>query len=247
MGGGSEGDKSYDPVFGTRFFINADYNAQGQMGEGTASTTSLTNAIEITEVISLKGLQSKFDCSDEVIASDRIDPTRTMALMNITIDTESSAGTDDLIFISSNGFTSCDWIILTGKNSGRITTIKEDADGNIELLDNSSFDTGDETRSLVLRYDQVKNNWYELFRTDIPVINNAYLRTKGIILPKSGTLVKVLVTGGTKTLTPGTDAGYVTYTGNFTPASAISIEHAGSPVDGDQFVIDYRATLTTVS
>jgi hypothetical protein len=48
MRGGADTYGLYDQSCGLRVFLNADYDADGCAGEGTASATSLTNAVEIT-------------------------------------------------------------------------------------------------------------------------------------------------------------------------------------------------------
>lgn len=130
----------YDTTFGYRFFINADYN-------GTAVPTSLVNAVEITEYMTVRGLQSGIMTLSATVATDRITGlTRSCAITQIIVDTQGGAATDILAFIQTEQFVEGDTIRLRALDSGRITTL-EDATvtaspigtKNIYLTDAQSF------------------------------------------------------------------------------------------------------------
>lgn len=109
----------YDTTFGYRFYINADYN-------GTAVPTSLTNAVEITEYMTVRGLQSGIMTVSATVATDRITGlSRSCAITQIIVDTESSAASDVLAFIQTEGFVEGDSIRLRALDSGRITTLED--------------------------------------------------------------------------------------------------------------------------
>lgn len=110
----------YDTTFGYRFYINADYN-------GTAAVpTSLTNAVEITEYMTVRGLQSGIMTVSSTVATDRITGlTRSCAITQIIVDTQGGAATDVLAFIQTEGFVEGDTIRLRALNSGRITTLED--------------------------------------------------------------------------------------------------------------------------
>lgn len=109
----------YDTTFGYRFFINADYN-------GTATPTSLVNAVEITQYMTVRGLQSGIMTVSSTVATDRIiGLTRSCAITQIIVDTQGGAATDVLAFIQTEGFVEGDTIRLRALNSGRITTLED--------------------------------------------------------------------------------------------------------------------------
>lgn len=109
----------YDTTFGYRFYINANYN-------GTAVPTSLTNAVEITEYMTVRGLQSGIMTVSATVATDRITGlSRSCAITQIIVDTESSAASDVLAFIQTEGFVEGDSIRLRALDTGRITTLED--------------------------------------------------------------------------------------------------------------------------
>jgi len=109
----------YDTTFGYRFYINADYN-------GDAVPTSLTNAVDITEYMTVRGLQSGIMTVSATVATDRITGlSRSCAITQIIVDTESSAASDVLAFIQTEGFVEGDSIRLRALDSGRITTLED--------------------------------------------------------------------------------------------------------------------------
>lgn len=58
------------------------------------------------------------------------------------------------------------------------------------------------------------------------------------------TVTPVTSGGGTISLTPGTSKKVLVLTGTATLSSALTVQTVGSPIDGDSFIVDYRATLT---
>jgi hypothetical protein len=55
--GGQSGSEVYSQINGSRFWLDADYGASGCSGSGTAVIGSLTNAIEITDKLAMRGGQ----------------------------------------------------------------------------------------------------------------------------------------------------------------------------------------------
>lgn len=109
----------YDTTFGYRFYINANYN-------GDAVPTSLTNAVEITEYMTVRGLQSGIMTVSATVATDRITGlSRSCAITQIIVDTEGSAASDVLAFIQTEGFVEGDSIRLRALDTGRITTLED--------------------------------------------------------------------------------------------------------------------------
>lgn len=73
----------------------------------------------------------------------------------------------------------------------------------------------------------------------------AAFRAAGIPEEARGvTVTPVTSGGGTISLTPGTSKKILVLTGTATLTSALTVQTVGSPIDGDSFIVDYRATLT---
>lgn len=109
----------YDTTFGYRFYINANYN-------GTAVPTSLTNAVEITEYMTVRGLQSGIMTVSSTVATDRVTGlSRSCAITQIIIDTEAAAASDILAFIQTEGFVEGDTIRCRALSSARVTTLED--------------------------------------------------------------------------------------------------------------------------
>lgn len=239
--GGSYSTGVYEPVYGRRYFINASFSA---------STTSLIGATEISKDVIMRGLQGKYDVQEIEITSGVIVLNRTMAEMEIYVDTESGAGTDNLQTISTTGFQDGDIIVLKGLKSTRVTTVKQKSSGsdNINLANGVDYLTGDFTRNIVLQLS--KNNsgvfeWVEISRTPNIELTIANMRSAGISIPVSGSQTNTLVAGGgTITLVAGTNKEYQIIAGTVTLSSSWTITTGGTPKDGDYFFIDYRAIVT---
>lgn len=250
--GGSDPTEIFDGAFGYRFFLDADYGAGDVSGEGTAVEGDLSNAIEITEFLVERGLQSKLDTTSSTLANDTLSVDRTMSVMTIDVDTEGGAGTDNLKTIEASNWAFGDIIILRAVNSSRVTTINNTtgAGENIYLQTSASFALGDITRLLALQYynDGGTAKWIEVFRNPVladTTISVANMRSVGIPQPVSGTATTTLATtGGTVTLTPGTDKGYQILLGSGSLSSNWTITAGGSPKDRETWVIDYRGTFT---
>ena len=73
----------------------------------------------------------------------------------------------------------------------------------------------------------------------------ASFRAAGIPEEARGiTVTPVTSGGGTISLSPGVSTKLLVLTGTTTLTSALTVQTIGSPIDGDSFVVDYRATLT---
>jgi hypothetical protein len=250
--GGSDPSDIVDTVVGTRFFLDADYGAGSDpvSGEGEAAEDDISNAIEVTEYLVMRGLQAKLDVQDSTLSDDTLTIDRTMAIMTITVDTESGAGTDDLKTISTDGMVFGDILILQGANASHVVTVKSYTSGsdNIYLNGDTDFATGAKTRSICLQYVNDGGTAKFIERWRIPAdttISVAAMRSVSIPQPVNGTQHEALATGGgTLNLTPGTDKGYIILTGTGTLTGSWTVQGDGTPLDGETFIVDYRATLT---
>lgn len=148
LNNGSSQNSVYDTIFGYRFFIDADYGAEGTPGAGTASPTSLLYAAEITEYLTLRGLQSGIYTTSATIASDSITGiTRCSAITQVLISNQGGAPTDVLAFIQTEGFAVGDELQLSSAAPGTQVPTLESAPvttspvgtPNIYLTSDSAF------------------------------------------------------------------------------------------------------------
>jgi hypothetical protein len=168
---GSSDAGTYDSALGYRFYINADYS-------GPATPTSLVNAVEVTEYMTVRGLQTGIVTINSTVATDRlVGLNRSCAITQIIVDTESSAATDILAFIETTGFAEGDEIRLRNTTPSRVTTVEDAAvttspilTKNIYLVDRAPFSlTGRLSINLQLRNDPVIGGfvWVETGRSEV--------------------------------------------------------------------------------
>jgi len=241
MSGGCDTQGLYDPTYGLRAFLNADYDADGCSGQGTASAVALTNAIEVTKYLVNRGFQTSFITDTQVISNGSIVVDRESSITILYVDTEAAAASDNLDSISTDSFNENDLLIIRGVAAGRVVTAT--GSGNINLANSENFLSGDETKVLMLRL--ISGAWYEECRAPFNAISVAYLRSLNIATPVQGVDTQVLPTNGTISFTPGTDKGYQEFTGSPVLVGSVVIDHAGTPLDGDSFTVKYVATPTT--
>jgi len=230
--GGTLNTGTIDKSTGYKVYINSNVSAVAG---------DLTGASDVSSYVVRKPANAASEISNYTIASGTITVTRKSLITEITVDTQGGAGTDDLDDIVSDGFNEGDILIVRGLDNSKVTTVTES--GNINLANNVTFDTGTKDNVITLQY--FSGDWYEMFRSPGLALTVANLRSAGIPQPVSGTNTTALTAGGgTINLTPGTDEGYQIITGSVTLSSSWTIQGAGSPIDGDTFVVDYRGTIT---
>lgn len=166
---GSSDAGVYDTSLGYRFYIDANYN-------GAATPTSLVNAVEITEYMTVRGLQTGIITVSKNVASDRlINLNRSCAITQIIVDTEAGL-TDVLAYIETTGFAEGDEIRLRNLTPSRVTTVEDAAVStspiatkNIYLVDQAPFAlTGRLSINLQLRNDSSLGFiWVESGRTEV--------------------------------------------------------------------------------
>jgi len=243
VNGGTDGSTVYNSDYGYRFFLDADYNSSGCAGLGTATEDSLSNAVEITDYIVGRAMNSSIASESISISSGSISPTRASTISVLTVDTESAASTDDLNSINNKGFATYDIVIIKGADSGRVTTVKDNA-GNIQLTSDLDFDTGNTEDAIWLQLE-ADGSWYELGRTSSALGATADYRTAGFGFFGIETYnTAATATSGTTTFNGGTDSklqkltGAATLTGNTTYA-------LGTGVNGDYFELIFDSSITT--
>lgn len=229
----------FSATYGRRYFLNS---------AGGAVQGDLTGAIEISTNIILSGLVSSLPVNTFTISGGVLTITRNSGLQLVNVETEGLAASDDLDSISTAGFITGDITIFRGVSAARVSTFKN-LIGNVGLANSTVFLTGDKTHSIILQYDSVAGNWFELSRTPNPTINVATLRAGGIPEPISGVNKTTLTAGGgTINLEPGVDKGYQVYDGTAVLAASWNIQIQPVPstpyLDGDKMIVDYRSLLT---
>lgn len=239
MNGGVDGSGLYSPTLGTRVFINALSSAT----EGT-----LVGATEITAQVTKRGLESQLYTSSVDISNGIIAPTRAGSILIVAADTQGGAATDDLDTIDPGiYFQNQDIIIIRGISAARVITVK-DTVGNIFLTNNTDWVSGDLQNNLILQYQTPvggTNGWYEISRSaTLPTV--AVLRGQSIPQPASGLNVVSMATSGTFDFVPGTDKAWQSIQGSPVLIGNLVFQPdpLATPLDGDWFVFEYRATPT---
>lgn len=246
----------FDTKTGKLFFLYPDAAAIEWITTADIVTgVGATTIVDITSRIIKQGLESHLGKQSLIISGGVITPLRNSLINLITVDTEGGAATDLLDTITGTNFVDGDILILVGLSESKVTTLTNNV-GNIILANGLSFSTGAtalylKTYKITLQYNVSAAKWYEIGRSPNITLDVPTMRAAGIPQPVSGTdLTAILAAGITVILTAGTNKGTqvfssapaVLLTGNVTIAVT-----GGTPLDGDEFWIDYRATLNTSS
>jgi hypothetical protein len=235
--GANLGEEAYDNKFGRRYFLNANYDPKFCTGAQAASDEELGNAIEITEYVVKRGMETKIPYEYVSVEESAIQPKRIASITQI--DAEASSQTN-LEVISTIGFAQNDIIILSGDK----ITVKNSE--SISLSGGTDFSSDDFNSFITL---QLKGNiWYEVSRSVLPLPTVENLRKHNIPQPVSGVSVTELTAGGgTINITPGVNKGYnvidgeeVVLTSNWT----IQANPMGEYLDGEEVVVDIRQPIS---
>lgn len=236
MAGGTDATGIYDASTGHRYFINAT---------GAAPVGSLTGAAEITKYILTRGTQTSQYSTTATIAAGVIGPERILKEMDLILDTQGGAGTDDLDTILTAGYNTFDEIIIRGANAAHVVTVKNGT-GNIYLANNLDWSSGNEQNVLALK--MIGNSWYEEFRSPNLELTVANMRASGFATPVQGVELAAMPTNGTVNIEPGVDKGYYVVGGNPALFGSVVYQIDPSPatpyLDGDSVTLDYIATAT---
>tara|TARA_R110000782_G_C14815317_1_gene413226 strand:- start:3104 stop:4969 length:1866 start_codon:yes stop_codon:yes gene_type:complete len=236
-GGSYSSTSEVDTQIGYKMYLNANTSAV---------IDTIVGATNITSAVLRKSSASPYTIRESEISSGSISVDRDTNVTVVDIQTEGSIATDDLLSIDAGIFNNGDEVVLVAKEASKVTTVKEG--GNIELSNGVDFITGDKDFSISLRYSSSDNKWYESGRSPGTDLSVSSLRSAGIATPVQGVEVTVLATsGGTTTLVPGVDKGYVSLTGTGTLTGSWSYALGAGGVDGDTFIIDYNGLFTPVA
>lgn len=217
----------------------------------TAPQGDLTGATDVTVQMVQRSITSASIIKTAGTVAGLISPVRQHLFTFVNVETESMAASDTIQFIQTEGYNDGDFLFIRGVDSSRVSTIA-DTSGisgtmNIKLANGASFLTGGLDSLIVLQYFNVAGQakWYESFRSPGIAMSVATMRGVSIPQPVNGTRINAMTTGGgTVNLTPGTDKGYQIITGTGTLAASWVYQGAGTPLDADRFIIDYRGTFT---
>lgn len=221
-----------DATYGFRFF-----------GSTTGTAGSLVGTTELTNILVNRGIQSPLPKRAATIATGVIELARPGSILVMPVSNQGAAGTDDLDTITVTGVVDNDLLIVTGADPAQVATLRHGI-GNIFLSNNANFSTGSRQTSIILKYSSaVTAGWYEVARGNVlPTVAN--LRLNSVAEPVQGINATDMATSGTTTYVPGTDKGYQIINGSPVLVGAVSFTTGGSPMDGDEFTVDYRATPT---
>lgn len=250
---GSAVGGEFDPIFGNRIFLDADYGPSGITGSTPADPTSTAYAVEVTKYLTVRGNETGYPKASVVLSSDKaLSIDRYSAHTYLVLDTEGGIASDNVNFISTTDFVEGDVLILRSLSTARTVTVKNSASSlqNIFTSLAADFILAGNTNSITLYYSNDPVNgpsFYEVSRTGDqttkPTLIN--IRDNGIPEPKPGVTSTVLTSGGgTINLSPGVSKQVLKLTGSATLSASWTIQGAGTPMDGDEFYVFYQATMT---
>lgn len=235
LDGGAYPSDEVDSQLGNKMYLNSS---------ATAAFGTLVGATDITSGVLRKAASSPYSIRDVQISSGSISLPRDGATTVVSVQTEGAIAADDLTAIDAGIFNDGDVVIIRGKESAKVTTVKEG--GNIELANNADFLTATKDYAILLQYSTSDNKWYEISRSPGNNLSVASLRSASISTPIQGVQATTLtVGGGSVTVQPGVDKGHIVLTGTGALTGSWSYNLGGSPIDGDTFIVDYKATFTT--
>lgn len=124
--GGSTNTGIIDDLTGYKYWLDANYGSSGIAG----STPALPNpslpflyAIEVTKVITRRGMETGIPTLENTISGFVITPDRYSSITTIIVDTEGGAATDYLVKINPTGFVESDVVVIKGADPSRVTTV----------------------------------------------------------------------------------------------------------------------------
>lgn len=240
MGGGAPATGLWDAVLGRRYYLDAT----------SAAVDGLVSGTEISRFIINRGQQASAIQQQKTIVAGVVTIDRDSNDMQVLIETEAMAATDDVrTIVETNGnFQNGDRITFRGVAAARVTTFKTYSAGSddIYLRSGIDFSTGDATLAITLEYviqGGILTGWREISRSaNLPTV--AVQRVASVAIPVQGINSAAMPTNGTVTFSPGTDKGYQIVTGSPLLIAPVAYAAGGTPIAGDEFTLDYQATPT---
>jgi hypothetical protein len=240
-GGWGAGEVATQGGTNVRYFLNDD---------GSAPANSVTGALEITDFIVGRGLNSKaaemdlFDFNDPVVA-------RRANIQFLEVKNGGGTGTNDdaseiiSIDVHVDGDLIC---LLSGfapsvPNPNTITFLNAASGGNLVLDGDMVFTEGNKYESLWLRYNADEAKWVEVMRnpsTTSFTVQQA--RTNGLGVQGDDANVVTVTAGGSIVLDPNSDSKVVTLTTGSNPLGSNFTVSASSAKAGDTYIVRFAAT-----
>ena len=234
LDGGTSSQDIVDAQTGIKVWINDDVAAQF----GT-----IVGATDISSFVVRKPFNSPADIRSYTIGGGSVNIDRKGSTTEIQIDTEGALSTDTLTDIIAVGFSNGDTLIIRGVNNARLTTIN--TSGNINLANSANFVTGGNESVIVLQY--INGDFWEITRSPGIPLTVAAFRSANFPQEVLGSKdIALTAGGGTINLEPGVDEKYIRITGSpVTLSSSWTIQGAGTPKEGDTFIVyvDQQITL----
>lgn len=237
VSGGSDNTNIFDDSFGYQFFLDADYASGGCCsGAGTATVNDISKSYEITNYIVTNGLNGMIPSQTVSMSNDTGLYNRQGALTKIDLQGEGGADDDLNSLVSINPAISDRVIIYSSAND--ITVY--DGTGNIELKTSTHI----VSKSSFIELIYLDNgNWTEINRSDQVIGSTADFRTAGYGMFSNEDFATAIVgSGGTINFTPNVDAKWQKLTGVVSIGSNQVYGFAGTPIDGDEFWLEYDAS-----
>ena len=230
----------------------------------------LTGSSEITNYVTNYGLNNRLPFSEVSIASGIVTYTRSSAIQRIIVDTQSSATTDDVVFVreANSLISDGDILIVVGKDDSKVSSFYDSTKdagatartanggvalgsgaGQMELDGDATFVTADMNTSLMLMYSSTTAKWHEINRTPAAVITTKKLRDAEIPVVVSGTKTVNNISGGDSlVVNPGVTEGTILVTGTHSIGSGnytINKPTGGTPKEGEKFTVLWHSNLTS--
>jgi hypothetical protein len=178
--GGQNGNELYSLINGRRYWMDADYDSSGCSGAGSATEGDLTTAIEITEYVIKRGLETSLYSEGLTITDESVlSYTRVSAIQHLVL---SNSGVTNLKYLTVDGVGIGDIVILQGKNfAATLQDVTTVTNGNIKLANQEDFVATDNTDFIALKavVDTTYGvSWTEIFRSKVSIADNAVTTAK---------------------------------------------------------------------
>lgn len=245
-GGWNVGNVATEGGSTVRYFLNDD---------GSAPANSVVGALEITDFIVGRGLNSKAAEMDLVLLGPSgIDPSspikRRANVQFLNLRNTATAGTNANISeipsadVHVDGDLICfvGYLVNGGVTPNTVTFLNAASGGNLVLDGDMVFTGGNEYEALWLRYRESDSKWVEVMRnpsTTSFTVQQA--RTNGLGVQGDDANIVSVTAGGTLVLDPNSDSKVVTLTTGSNPLGANFTVSASSAKAGDSYIIRFAA------
>jgi hypothetical protein len=190
---GADSAGVYDTVFGSRFFLNADYGPLGISGELPADPTSLTNSVEITKYYVTRGQQLGIFVKNITEQANGLYGIDRSGFMTKVIVTPNVGSTATIVKINPEDFVDGDIVFLQPSNPLDTLTVESapavtvPTVGNIYLTNDTPW-VSSKYNVLMLQYKYISGTgavFTELFRSmatppDIYIGKTLYVSNVGV-------------------------------------------------------------------